>query len=140
MSLIIMPSIIIGLVIGIYEAILLHRDVTVGTHRFGHTIHALIFAVIATFASMNASFVLQNIPAIAKIPFVGTEIGLRVLVALIAIIKIHGVSFAIKSTIGGSSLGLAETWTHALIIGALIGLAPSIYPFVKPSLPVWARD
>ncbi|MBD3204661.1 hypothetical protein GF327_10300, partial [Candidatus Woesearchaeota archaeon] len=44
-EIIIIPALVIGGLIGLYEAILLHRDVTVPTHRFGHTVHAFVYAL-----------------------------------------------------------------------------------------------
>jgi len=138
-QIIIMPSIIIGLVIGIYEAILLHRDVTVPTHRFGHMAHALVFAIAATFAAMNVPFVLSVIPQLQSVPLLNNVLIFRIAIGLIAILKIHGASAAIRGTIGGSSVGMAETWTHSLIIGTMIVVAPYVYPAVAPLLPVWAQ-
>ncbi|HLC32738.1 MAG TPA: hypothetical protein VJJ82_02840 [Candidatus Nanoarchaeia archaeon] len=129
------PAIALGLAIGIYEALVIHRDVSVPTHRFGHTIHALILSIIFVFCTMNAAFVLKMIPALAKIPLIGTVLGLQIAIGLIAAIKIHGVSQALKS--GGGGPGLGETWFHSILIGALIIAAPYAYPLVKPMLPTW---
>ena len=93
-----LPAILLGLIIGLYEAILMHRDVKVPTHRFGHTIHALIFAVIAVFAVMNVEFVFSILPFLQNIPAIGNVLVFRIAIGLIAMIKIHGVSAAIKST------------------------------------------
>ena len=49
-QLVIMPSIALGLIIGIYEALVIHRDVTIPTHRFGHMIHALILSIVFVFS------------------------------------------------------------------------------------------
>ena len=138
-DLIIMPSILLGVLIGLYEALLVHRDVTVPMHRFGHMIHALIFAVAATFASMNVSFVVGLIPAINSIPYLGNEHVLRALIGLIAAIKIHAASKVIQGSVGAGSVGLAERWSHSLIIGVLIVAAPYAFPLVKNMLPDWAR-
>lgn len=131
------PSIALGIIIGAYEAIVIHRDVSVPTHRFGHMIHAFILSVIFVFCSMNAQFVLDLIPAIASIPILGTAIGLQIAIGLIAAIKIHGVSQAIKT--GGGGAGLGETWFHSILIGALIIAAPYAYPVVEPALPDWIK-
>lgn len=138
-QILIMPSIVLGLVIGIYEAILIHRDVTVPAHRFGHMMHALVFAVAATFATMNVPFVMSVIPQLQSVPLLNNVFIFRLVIGLIAVIKIHGVSAAIRGTVGGGSVGMAETWTHSLIIGALIVIAPYIYPAVAPLLPAWAQ-
>ena len=131
---IILPAIISGLVIGIYEAILIHRDVTVPTHRFGHMIHALVIAVIATFITFNVPFTLSLFPFLANIPVLGSVLGVRILVGFIMLVKIHGTSAALKST-GTSTAGLAETWTHSFIVAVLTIIAPYIWPFIAPLLP-----
>jgi len=136
-AMIIGPSLALGIIIGAYEAIVIHRDVSVPTHRFGHMIHAFILSIIFVFCSMNAQFVLDLIPAIASIPILGTALGLQIAIGLIAAVKIHGVSQAIKSTGGGAGLG--ETWFHSILIGALIVAAPYAYPVVEPLLPDWIK-
>ncbi len=135
--LIIGPSLALGAIIGAYEAIVIHRDVSVPTHRFGHMIHAFLLSILFVFCSMNAQYVLNLIPALANIPVLGTAIGLQIAVGLIAAIKIHGVSKAIKS--GGGGAGLGETWFHSILIGALIIGAPYAYPIVGPMLPDWLK-
>ncbi len=130
--LIIGPSIALGVIIGAYEAIVIHRDVTVPTHRFGHMIHAFLLAILFVFCTMNTEFVLSLVGFEGILPiFVQAGIG------LIAVIKIHGVSKAIKSAGGGAGLG--ETWFHSILIGALIVAAPYVYPVVEGLLPVWLK-
>jgi hypothetical protein len=133
-----MPPLILGLVIGIYEIILLHRDVTVPTHRFGHGVHAVVFAIIATFATMNTPWVFENFAFLSNIPFI-SPLLFQIIVGVIAMLKIHGVSAAIKTSIGGISIGLKETWTHSFIIGALIVAAPYAWPLIEPVIPEWAK-
>ncbi|MBW3022551.1 hypothetical protein KY308_00415, partial [Candidatus Woesearchaeota archaeon] len=70
-ALMVMPAIVMGLAIGIYEAILLHRDVTIPTHRLGHTIQAIGVAIVAVFATMNVPFVYQLFPALTAVPLLG---------------------------------------------------------------------
>jgi len=132
------PPVILGAIIGIYEIILLHRDVTVPTHRFGHGIHAVIFAIIATFCTMNTPWVFEMFPALSTIPYV-TPLIFQIIVGIIAMIKIHGVSAAIKTSIGGISIGLRETWFHSVLIGVLIVAAPYAWPFLQPVMPSWAQ-
>jgi len=138
-SFLIGPPLALGIIIGAYEAIIIHRDVTIPTHRFGHMMHAFILSIIFTFCSMNANFVLTIIPAIKAIPILGTAIGLQIAVGLIAAVKIHGASLAIKSAGMGSARGMGETWFHSILIGALIAAAPFIYPLVEPVLPSWIK-
>ena len=136
-TLIIGPSLALGLIIGAYEAIVIHRDVTVPTHRFGHMIHALILAVVFVFCTMNTEFVLKLIPALQAIPLLGTVLGAQIAIGLIAVVKVHGVSQALKT--GGGGPGLGETWFHSILIGALIVAAPYVYPTVAPLLPAWIK-
>ncbi len=136
-ALIIVPALVLGAVIGVYEALVIHRDVQVPTHRFGHMIHALILSVIFVFVSMNVEFVLSLIPQL-KGTFFGNPIVMQIGVGLLAAIKIHGVSAAIKGT-SGSSMGMKETWFHSILVGALIVGAPYAYPLLKPILPKWAQ-
>ena len=138
-ELLIIPSLFLGIIIGVYEAILLHRDVTVPTHRFGHMVHALIFSVIAVFATMNVEFIFSILPAISKIPVIGNVHFFRVAIGAVTLIKIHGASAAIKSTVGGGAVGLKETWAHSFIIATLVVIAPYIWPFLSAVLPIWLQ-
>ena len=136
MALIIIPALFLGLIIGIYEAALLQRDVKVPMHKFGHMLHALVYAVIAVFATMNIAFVAKSmtfLPAFLQIPIV-----LQGLIGVITMIKIHGSSAAIKGG-GGGSLGMKETWIHSLVIAGLVVAAPYIWTFVGPMMPAWLQ-
>ncbi len=137
MALIILPALFLGLIIGIYEAVLLHRDVAVPTHRFGHMLHALVYAVIAVFATMNVAFVAKSLaflPAFLQNPLV-----LQGVIGVITMIKIHGSSAAIRGSIGGGSVGMKETWMHSLIIAGLVVAAPYIWMFLGPMMPSWLQ-
>jgi len=136
-ALMFIPPIVAGIVIGIYEIILIHRDVTIPTHRFGHGLHAVVIAVIAAFAVFNVPFVFSMFPQLAKIPFIGSVIGFRVLIGVIMMAKIHGVSAALKGA-GMASHGMRETWMHSLIVAALVIISPYAWPFLAPYLPKWA--
>ena len=109
---VLLPAIYYGAVVGLYEALLLHRDAQVAKHRFGHMIHALIFAIIAVFATMNVEFVLNAIPSLQTIPLISNPLIFQFAVGLIVIIKIHSVSAAIPHMQGGS-VGLKEKWSHS---------------------------
>ena len=137
MALIIVPALFLGLIIGIYEALLLHRDVVVASHRFGHTLHALVYAVIAVFATMNIAFVAQSLtflPALFQKP-----ITLQAAIGVITMIKIHGASAAIRGSVGGGSVGMKETWVHSLIISGLVVAAPYLWLIVGPMMPNWLK-
>jgi len=136
---IILPALLCGLIIGIYEALLLHRDVTVPTHRFGHTIHAFIYAIIAVFFTMNAPFIYSTFNFLHSIPLLQYPIVFQIAVGIITMIKIHGASAAIKSTNVGISVGMKETWFHSALIGALVVIAPYVWPFVAHIMPSWLQ-
>ncbi len=137
-TIMIMPPIIAGLLIGLYEIILIHRDVSIPTHRFGHGIHAVVYAIIACFCTMNAPWVLANFSFLQGIPLMSV-ITLQILVGLITMAKIHGVSAAIKASGMGMSVGMRETWLHSAMVSALVVAAPYIWPFVAPILPSWMQ-
>lgn len=138
-EIVILPALLLGLIIGIYEAILLHRDVTVPTHRFGHMVHALIYAVIAVFFTMNAGFIYHTFSFLHSIPLIQHPIVFQIGVGVITMIKIHGASAAIKSSIGGVSVGMKETWFHSALVAALVVAAPYVWPFVAPLMPAWLK-
>lgn len=138
MELVVMPAVIAGLVIGLYEIILLHRDVTVPTHRFGHSIHAIVYAIIACFCTLNAQWVIANFAFLNSIPMMSV-LTLQIIVGLVTAVKIHGVSAAIKGAGMGMSIGLKETWFHSLLIGALVVAVPYVWPFAAPMLPSWMQ-
>jgi hypothetical protein len=138
-QLIIVPALVCGAVIGAYEAILVHRDVSVPTHRFGHMLHALVYALIAVFFTMNATFIYANFAFLHKIPLLQHIIVFQIAVGLITVIKVHGASAAIRGSFGMGSLGMKETWAHSLIIGALVVAAPYVWPIAAPFLPNWLK-
>lgn len=138
-QIILLPALFIGAIIGLYEAILLHRDVSVPTHRFGHTLHAFAYALLAVFVTMNTAFVYDTFTFLHSIPLLEHAIVFQLLVGLITIIKIHGTSYAIRTGYGMMSVGMAESWTHSLVIGALVVAAPYIWPFAQPMMPVWLK-
>ncbi|MEM4282733.1 MAG: hypothetical protein QXU88_01210 [Candidatus Woesearchaeota archaeon] len=136
-ELLIKPAIALGLIIGIYEAILLHRDVTIPTHRFGHSIHAIFYAIIAVFATMNVEFVMGYLTFLPE--FLQNVLMFRILIGIITMVKIHGVSAAIKGSYGGGVVGTRETWFHSFLIAALVVLAPYVWPFLEPIAPAWLK-
>ena len=138
-EIIIIPALVVGAVIGLYESILLHRDVTVPTHRFGHTLHAFVYAIIAVFITMNTGFVYSTFSFLHQVPFLEHAIVFQIAIGLITVVKIHGTSYAIRSRFGMASTGMAETWTHSLLVGALVVAAPYAWPFIEPMLPAWLK-
>ena len=107
-QLIIGPALALGLAIGIYEWIVIHRDVDKAFQSQAlHSTQSIITALIFTFCSMNAAFVLSVAPALSGIPVIGTPIGLQAAVGLIAAIKIHGMNRA------KAARGIAEKFRGA---------------------------
>ena len=137
-ELILVPSLLFGVIIGLYEVFLIHRDVTVPTHRFMHSIHAVVYAIVAVFCTMNVQVVFSLIPQLKTIQFLSTPLVFQAAIGVITILKIHGASAAIRGSVP-SSVGLKETWFHSLLIGSLVVAAPYVYPFVAHLLPSWAR-
>ncbi len=123
---------VIGIIIGLYELILIHRDENFrGSHWFTHGLHSAFWAILAVFATMNAEFVYDNLTFLQNIPYLNNILVFRIFIGLLTIIKVHAASAVVKTTIG-TSKGLKETWWHSLIVGALVVLAPYIWPFIEP--------
>ena len=135
MPIIIIPAPVLGITIGLYEAIVIHRDVKNPTHRFVHTIHALVLSSAFVFVSMNAKFILHLLPFLNYVPVLGTTFGLQILVGLLAAFKIHAISQV--SQLGFHSSDLGETWFHSTLIGGLVIVAPYAYQVIRPTLPTW---
>ncbi|HLP79377.1 MAG TPA: hypothetical protein VK158_01975 [Acidobacteriota bacterium] len=119
--------IVIGLAIGLVELFFVHAD-EAGMGWMGHGLHAIPTCILFTFISMNAHWVLQFVPwAFAKQPW--AVYGVPILIGIIAAIKVKAAAAIAK----GGTVG--EKMSHALIIGALIALAPFVWPFIGPALP-----
>jgi len=135
----IIPVIMLGLVLGLYELILIHRDESFrGSHWLGHGLHAVGTMMIALFAVMNTEYFLEITGLIdSGIPFISNVLAVRIAVGVILNIKIHATSAVIKGRAfsGGLSGGMAEHWTHTTIVSALVVLAPYIWPFAAPFIP-----
>ena len=121
-GIILVPALFMGIVIGIIELIFVHAD-EAGMGWFIHGMHALPVTFLFVFVSMNISWVfgLLNI-AITETWYV--DLGVRVLIGLIAMFKIAGAA-AIAGKVG-------EKWYHTFIIGALIIVAPYVWDFIGP--------
>ncbi len=137
-QLLILPPIILGLTIGLYEAILIHRDVAVPTHRFAHMAHALFLAVLAVFITMNTAFVIKLV-GIPQIGFPGgTVLLVQIIAGLFMMFKIHAVSNVLQGA-GMSTAGTAETWTHSLVVAIFIIAAPYAWPYIATIFPSWMQ-
>src|SRR3989344_1830887 len=126
------PAILLGGLIGLYEAIIIHRDVKVRFHRFGHSIHALLLSTFFVFCTTNAATILKLAPLFGNMPLLGTTLGFQILIGIIAAIRIHAVSRATNLiNIGGTG----ETWFHSIIIGISIIVLPRAYALIGSLLP-----
>jgi len=133
-QLILIPAIAMGLILGIYEFLLLSRDVQIGGHKFTHGITAILICIAGSVFSFNVPLVFALVPQLKSIPLLGTEIGVRVLLGIILAAKVHGASQALKGA-GLNVPGAGETWFHSLLIGGLVAGGPFLFPFAKPLLP-----
>ncbi len=135
------PIIALGIILGLYELILIHRDESFrGSHWLGHGIHSVIFMMIALFFIFNTEYFL-NITGLAEkeIFILSNPWAVRVIIGLILNIKMHAVSAVIKGGLRGSMTGgMAEHWTHTTIVSILVILAPAYWPLLANLLPEWA--
>lgn len=140
-GIIIEPVILLGIILGLYELILIHRDESFrGSHWLGHGFHAIVIMIIALFAVFNWDYFL-NITGIANmnIPLLNNVLFGRIVIGVILNFKMHAVSAVIKGRAfaGGLSGGMAEHWTHTIIVTVLVVTAPYYWPFLAPLLPTW---
>ncbi len=135
------PIIVLGVILGLYELILIHRDVSFrGSHWFGHGLHSIVFMFVALFFVFNTDYFL-NITGLAEKgwPVLSNPWAVRVIIGLILNIKMHATSAVIKGGLRGSMTGgMAEHWTHTTIVSALVILAPLYWPILVNFLPEWA--
>lgn len=135
-ELIIIPAIILGALIGLYELILIHKDENFrGSHWFSHGIHAGFFAVLFTLLSMNVDYALSLIPGIENVPFISNPLVFRLAIGVIAIIKIQAASAVVRGGAGVAARGLGEHFIHTFIVAALIVVVPYAYPYIQPIFP-----
>ena len=133
-SFIILPAIAMGLILGIYELYLLKGDEDFqGSHWFSHGLHIFPVLIIGSLASFNIDFFQQmvgaSLPALLE-----NDILLRVAITLFITVKVYIGSAVVP---GSSGRGMHESIIHCLIIGALIGISPFLWPFVEPIAPTW---
>lgn len=131
-TVVIIPALIFGAVVGLLEVILLAKDVSSRYHFISHAAHAFTYALLGTFAVMNVSYVLTLIPAIKSVPYLSNQWVFRGIVGLIGVAKVHAASAVIPK---GAPKSMKETWTHSLIVGLLIFFSPEIWGAVATVLP-----
>lgn len=115
----ILGPLVLGVIIGFIELVFVHMDES-GMGWLGHGLHAIPFIVILLFISMNISWALSlvNITSLN----IGIIIGVRILLGLIATVKIKTAAAVVGKA--------GEKTYHALIIGALIAVAPYIWEYI----------
>jgi len=125
-SLIILPALGFGAVFGLVEMLFVHSD-EIGMGWFMHGLHAFPFTMLFTFINMNVTFVLSYIPfPIVQAWYV--ELIVRAIITVVAMLKIAGAA-AIAGRVG-------VRFHHLAIIGILIFLAPYIWMFAGPFIPI----
>lgn len=129
-SFVILPALVMGLIIGLIELFFVHAD-EAGMGWMSHGLHAIPVTMIFVFISMNLSFVYTFLPFVKQNFTV--DLGIRVLIGIIAMIKISAAAAIVR----GSRVG--EKLPHTLLIGALVIAAPYIWiylaPVMTPMLP-----
>ena len=135
-ELILLPIVPIAIVIGLYELIAIHSDMNFrGSHWFGHGISAIVSIAIALFITMNTEYFIEA--AGITYAYLSNPLILRIVVGIILNIKIHAQSSIARGMSGVAARGLAEHWTHTLLISALVVIAPYVWPVLEPIVPVW---
>ncbi len=121
-ALYILPAVVMAVVIGLIELVFVHADER-GMGWLGHGLHALPVMFIFIFISMNIGWALG---LIGMHETLWLDIGVRVLIGIIAMIKI-GTAAAIAGKVG-------EKKFHVLIIGLLVIAAPYIWQYALEGL------
>jgi hypothetical protein len=139
--LLIRPALVLGVILGLYELIAIHADMNFrGSHWLGHGAHAIIFMIIALFATLNTGYFLEVTGLAAKsIPFISSPLLVRIAIGIILNLKIHSASAIARGGAGLAARGLAEHWTHTIIVSALVVAAPYYWPVLAGVLPVWIQ-
>tara|TARA_Y100000310_G_C20634962_1_gene790658 strand:- start:418 stop:852 length:435 start_codon:yes stop_codon:yes gene_type:complete len=133
-GLMILPAIGLGLILGIYEMILIKGDENFsGSHWFGHGLHIFPTIVVACLISFNIGYFItmagDSLP-----PLLTNELFLRIALGLVVAVKVWSASAVVP---GGRGKGMHESVFHVLLIGALVAGSPYLWPFVGPYLPTW---
>lgn len=133
-ALIILPAIAMGIVIGVYELVLIHRDENyTGSKWFAHGLHTFIPLILGLLISFNVPFFLQQFGASLPL-WLQNELYIRLAIALIIAIKVRAVSAVVP---GAAGRGMREGWIHTFVVGVLVAVAPYAWPFIEPFAPTW---
>jgi hypothetical protein len=123
------PAVLMGIVIGFYEAYLVHNDEGNIRGSMKHAIHTIPVTMILVFVAMNVDFVVTLLPNVAFFKSAMFPHILRAAVGIFAMLKLHGVS-----AIAGNVKGMQEKWMHSLVVAGLIVATPYIFIMIEPAL------
>jgi hypothetical protein len=141
--LIVQPVVVLGVILGFYELILIHRDEDFrGSHWFGHGLHAVLLMMIALFAVFNWDyFLVATGLGQLGIPLISDVLAGRIFIGLVLNFKMHAVSAVIKGKAfsGGLTGSMSEHWFHTILVSVLVVTAPYYWPFLEPMLAGWLR-
>jgi len=133
-ELVFLPAIGMGLIIGIYELVLIHRDENYqGSHWFGHGLHTFVPIIIGLLISFNVGFFLEQFGDSVPV-WLQTELYIRLVIALVIAIKVRAISAVVP---GAAGRGMKEGWIHTFAIGGAVAIAPYVWPFIEPMMPTW---
>lgn len=124
-TLLIIPALVMGGIIGLVELLFVHADER-GMGWFIHGLHALPVTMLFVFVSMNVGWAL-NFLHIGIVGNMWVDLGVRLVIAIIAMLKIAGAA-AIAGRVG-------EKFIHTLLIGALVFVAPYVWLIIAPMMP-----
>ncbi len=134
---VLIPALIIGAVIGLLELFFIHADESFrGSHWFGHGLHAIGWAMIAVFASINVDYVFEVVPTIASIPILGNALYFRIAIGLVTLIKTYTTSAVVA---GARGRGMHEKLWHCLAVAGLVVASGYVYPYILPIFPEFLR-
>ena len=120
----ILPPLVFGVLLGLLELYFLSIDER-GMHWLQHGLHAMPVMFIFTFVSFNVGWVLNLVGLAGNFAI---YLGLRIAIGLIAMVKIKA-----AASITGKG-GVGESWTHVLIIVALLIAGPYIWEYALAGL------
>ncbi len=121
---VIIPALIMGAIIGLIEFFFVHQD-EAGMRWFVHALHTIPVMMIFIFISMNLNWALGLIGIEDNFTM---ELIARIIIGIIAMVKIAGAAAIVSST------KIGEKKIHILIIGILVMAAPYLWDYVIKNL------
>ena len=129
-GIVIIPAVIMSLILGVLEIEFVHNDErSYGLAWFGHALHAIPVMFVLILIAMNLQWAFGLVGMDLSNNFM-IDLGIRLVIGILATIKIMAASSILK----GTSVG--EKFPHALILGLLVAASPYIWayavaPFTK---------